>query len=71
MIDQRPTTPILRDVAKHAMLNLISFACAGRKVADMNRYPQTGGQVLQRHLPHAAATSTAASPSAVINRPRA
>lgn len=34
MIEQRPTTPILRNVAKHAMLNLIPFARAGRKVAE-------------------------------------
>ena len=54
MTNQRPTAPILRDVAKHAMLNLVPLAGAGGKVADVDGNAQMRGQGLQGHLPQSA-----------------
>ena len=61
MTDQGSATPILGDVAKHAMLNLVPLAGAGWKVADLDRNTQPIGQVLQRHLPQSAAATVAAA----------
>ena len=57
---QRSATPILRDVAKHAMLNLVPLAGARRKVADLQRNAQPIGQVLQGNFPQPVTASIAA-----------
>jgi hypothetical protein len=44
--DQRPTTPILGDVAKHPMFDLIPLAGAWREMADLDHHPQVVGESL-------------------------
>src|SRR3972149_2057170 len=61
MADQWSATPILRDVAKHAMLNLVPLAGAWRKMADLDRNAQRVGQFLQCNFPQPAAASVAAA----------
>jgi hypothetical protein len=45
MTDQRLAAPVLGDVRKHAVLDLVPFAGAGREVADVNAQTQLGCQV--------------------------
>ena len=49
MTDQGPATPILGDVAKHAMLNLVPLAGAGWKVADLEDRKSTRLNSSHRH----------------------
>ena len=44
-------TPVLRDVAEHAVLDLIPLGCAGRIVVDMEHKPSLVGELLQLNLP--------------------
>ena len=44
--DERAATPVLCDVAKHPMLNLVPLAGAWREMTDMDRYSQPVGQFL-------------------------
>ena len=59
MTDQRPTTPVLGNMAKHAMLDFVPLAGPGWKVADVNGNAQSGGQILQSHLPQAGTNAIA------------
>jgi len=53
--------PVLCDVAKHAMLNLVPFACARGKVTHRDASSNGISQLLQRHLPQADAVAVTAS----------
>src|SRR5450755_2616212 len=57
MTDQRLASPVLGDVGKHAVLDLVPFTCAGRKVADVNGQTKLGCQVLQGDFPKTAAAA--------------
>jgi len=49
--DERPTTPILSDVAKHAMFNLVPFARSRRKMANGNRQTEIVCEMLNTQFP--------------------
>src|SRR5215467_1953471 len=59
--DQWLSTPVGRNLAEQAMLNLIPFAGPGRKMADPDHKAQFIGQMLQRDFPEptSAAITTA------------
>ena len=59
--DQRSTTPVLGDVAKHPMLDLVPLAGAGREVTDLDDHPQVVGQFLQLDAPETNAIAVAAA----------
>jgi hypothetical protein len=59
---QRCASPVLSDMAEHAVLDLVPLAGAGRKVTDLDRHLQPLRQVLQRHLPQAGPAGVAAAP---------
>jgi hypothetical protein len=58
---QGPTAPVLSDVTKHAMFNLVPFAGARGEMANLNRETQTGCQHLQSDLPQPTAAPVAAT----------
>jgi hypothetical protein len=58
---QWSATPVLRDMAKHSMFNLVPFACARRKVANRDCQVQRVCQFLERHLPQSATSCIAPS----------
>ena len=57
---QRSASPVLGDMAEHAVFDLVPLAGAGRKMANVNGSVQAIGQFLQRDLPPTAATAVAA-----------
>src|SRR5260370_21919208 len=59
--DERSAAPVLCDMAKHTMLDLIPLAGARRKVTHVDGHSQTNGQLLQCHLPRAATHAVAAT----------
>src|SRR3990172_7676844 len=61
MAHQRPTAPVLSDMAKHAMLDLVPLAGPRRKVADLQGQAQCIRQVLQGNFPQPVAASIAAA----------
>src|SRR5437867_8920682 len=61
MADQRSAAPVLRDIAKHAMFNLVPFAGTGREVADPEAKADLVSQSLQRHFPQPGAAAVAAA----------
>ena len=63
MAYQGTATPVLCDEAKEAMLDLVPFAGARRKMADYQLETQLVRQLLQRHLPKTRAV--AVTPPAV------
>jgi hypothetical protein len=65
-IRQRAATPVLCDVAEHAVLDLIPLGCAGRIVVDMEHKPCLVGKLLQLNLPEPHARTVRAAQSAVI-----
>ena len=46
MTNQRSSSPVLRNVAEHAMLDLVPLAGSRRKMADSHRNAQTRSHVL-------------------------
>jgi hypothetical protein len=44
--DQGSTPPVLRHVAKQAMLDLVPLAGTGREMTDLDKQPQVVGQFL-------------------------
>ncbi|SFN15985.1 hypothetical protein SAMN05421863_11173 [Nitrosomonas communis] len=54
-------TPILGDVTKHAMLNLVPLAGSGREMAILNGHPQFVCEFLQLYTPQAHPVTIAAS----------
>src|SRR5271170_3071151 len=58
-IEQRTTTPVLRDPAEQAMLDLVPLARPWWEMANAHRQPQPVRQLLQGHLPQAAANPIA------------
>ena len=48
---KRLATPVLRDVAKHAVLDLVPLARARREMADRDPQAQVVRQTLQHHFP--------------------
>ena len=58
--DQGPPTPVLADVSKHAMLDLIPLARARRQVTDRDRQARIVGQALQFGFPQPGARPVAA-----------
>src|SRR6516225_11787453 len=59
---QGPATPVLRDVAKHPVLDFVPFAGPRRKVTHRNPQPDIISQLLQFHLPQAVAAPVGAAP---------
>src|SRR6266702_2990524 len=54
---QRFSTPVRRDMTKHAMLDLVPLAGAGRKVAGRKAKTDMVGQSLQSYLPQSCSTA--------------
>lgn len=50
---QRPTTPVLHDMAEHAVLDLVPLACPWREVAHRNGQPTLIGKPLPLDFPQA------------------
>jgi hypothetical protein len=61
-ICQRPSAPVLLDVAKHPVFDLVPLRCARRIMMDMEREPALLGEFLQFHFPkpHTCATRATA-----------
>ena len=49
--EQGTTSPVLRDVAEHAVLNLVPLTRARRKVANGNAEPCFAGELLKAEFP--------------------
>src|SRR5665213_3786704 len=49
--EQRPTAPVLRNVAEHAVLDLVPLARAGWEVGDRDADAGFVGKTLESHLP--------------------
>src|SRR5437867_923243 len=58
---ERTPSPILSNVTKEAVLNLVPLARPGREVRDMNAQPQVIGQALHFHLPRSTSIAVAAA----------
>ena len=58
---QRPTAPVLRDVAEHAVLYLVPFRCAGRIVAHHKGQACGIGKFLKLDLPQPDAAAIGAA----------
>src|SRR5215831_12689994 len=56
---QRPTPPVLRDVAEHPVLDLLPLALPRRQVTDRDPQTRLIGQLLQTDLPQPIATAVA------------
>src|SRR3990172_13278949 len=61
MTDQGSSSPVLGDMGKHPMLNLVPLASAGREVTNRKAEPEFIGQLLQAELPQAGAIPITAS----------
>jgi hypothetical protein len=59
--DEQLAAPVLSDVAKYPMLDLVPFDCAWWKLTNVGRHPKSVGQLLKCHLPEAAATAVASA----------
>src|SRR5215471_4466389 len=59
---QGSAPPVLRNVAKHAVLDLVPLAGPRRKVTHRNPQPDIIGQLLQLHLPQAVAAPVGTAP---------
>src|SRR2546427_3149689 len=59
---QGSTPPVLRDVAKHPVLDFVPFAGPRRQVTYRNPQPDIIGQLLQLHLPQAVTATLRAAP---------
>src|SRR2546427_2111661 len=59
---QGSTPPVLRDVAKHPVLDFVPFAGRRRQVTYRNPQPDIIGQLLQLHLPQAVTAPVRAAP---------
>src|SRR5438034_3751842 len=59
MTDQRPPPPILRNMTKHPMFDLIPLAGPRRKVPDVERQTDLVGELLEFDLPQPIATGIA------------
>ena len=64
---QGAAPPVLGDVAKHPVLNLIPLAGSRWKVTDRDPQPNSIGQLLQLDLPQTVAAPLEPPPSAVIS----
>src|ERR1700678_2671286 len=60
-IDQRTTSPVLRDLAEQTMLDLVPFTRPRWKVAYGYWHPQTVRQTLHRYLPQSTPNPVAAA----------
>jgi len=54
---QRPSPPILGNMTKHPMFDLIPLTGPRRKVPDVDRDPDLIGELLEFHFPQPIATS--------------
>lgn len=61
MTDQGSATPILRDMGKHPMFNLIPLTGPRRQMAHRNGQAQRIGQALQLRLPQPCAPAVTAA----------
>src|SRR6185437_8651448 len=61
VIDERPSAPVPRDEREEAVLDLVPFAGAGRKMEDGDGQSQLVGELLQFGLPEADAGAIAAA----------
>src|SRR5215831_9158784 len=59
VINQRPPPPILGNMTKHPMLDLIPLTGPRRKVPDVDRQPDRIGELLEFDLPQPIATGIA------------
>jgi hypothetical protein len=59
--DQRSASPVLRDMRKHAVLDLVPFAGSRREVAHRYSNPGLVGQSLQGDVPKTRASTIAAT----------
>ena len=59
---ERTPTPVLRDEAEESVFDLVPFAGAGGKVANLQCQMQFIRQALQRFLPKSIAATVAAAP---------
>src|ERR1700704_1839554 len=59
MTDQRPPPPILRNMTKHPMFDLVPLAGPRRKVPDVERQTDLVGELLECDLPQPIATGIA------------
>jgi hypothetical protein len=59
--EQRATSPILGNVTKHAVLDFVPFAGAGRKVANRDGHTQLVRQLLELHSPQPYTVAVAAA----------
>ena len=59
MTAQRPPPPILRNMTKHPMFDLMPLAGPRRKVPDVERQTDLVGALLEFALPHPIATGIA------------
>ena len=59
MTDQRPPPPILRNMTKHPMFDLLPLAGPRRKVPDVERQTDLVGELLEFDLPQPMATGIA------------
>ena len=57
---QRPTAPVLGNVAEHAMFDLVPFSSSRREMTDTNHYPEVHSPVEQGYFPQAAPTTVTA-----------
>ena len=62
--NQRTTSPVLRNVAEHAMFDFVPLTGAWRKVTHVDRHLQNIGQVLQCYFPQ---TTTATVAPATVS----
>ena len=51
MVRERPTAPVLRDVAEHAMLDLVPFRSSRRVMSDLDGETGFVGEFLKLNLP--------------------
>src|SRR5882724_12001819 len=59
--DQRTPTPILRDMAEHAVINLVPLARPGWKMADRDLQAQSIRQLLETPFPETVAGAIASA----------
>src|SRR5262249_60396236 len=59
---QRPTPPVVADVAEQPVLHLVPLARPRREVAHRHPQPRLVRPLLQRHLPQAVPPAAAAPP---------
>src|SRR5258708_4208400 len=68
--DQRPAMPIFRDMAEHAVFNLVPLARSGWKMADRDLQAQSIRQLLEAPFPETVAGAIASASVRRDQQPR-